>query len=204
MPKPPSGVYILKVLRVGRRQNKSVLAVAADNSTVPLYGLQGEVFCSSRVPFPEDTRIIVPSAVRAPWAMDRQRLWTLAEEAEKRADANLATLWEGHMPPMLSAENARQLSFAFGERLADYLNSAVDLAIQRSANEHQPAKLFALCSAREVHFSGFGDKNRFGLSMKQRIKRGLPTSHQTELLEMREAWAEICAAFSPKEAAASL
>lgn len=190
----PTGLHVLKVVRIGRRQNTSVIAVAAEKSGQELRGVNGEVHrpsCSHHI---LQSGIIVPAKISAPWAADREHLWTLAEEAEKRSDANLATLWEGHLPAALQNDQCKRLGSAFGQFLADYLGSAVDLSIQ-STDDDQPAqKLFALCSAREIMSSGFGAKNRFGLSMDQRVKRGLPTSHQTELLELRAAWGRLCTA----------
>ncbi|MGI2036327.1 MobA/MobL family protein [Rhizobium panacihumi] len=188
----PTGLHVLKVVRIGRRQNTSVIAVAADKSGQELRGVNGEVHrpsCSRRI---LQSQIIVPANISAPWAENREHLWTLAEEAEKRSDANLATLWEGHLPSALQNDQCERLASAFGQFLADYLGSAVDLSIQSADADEPTAKLFALCSAREILPSGFGDKNRFGLSMAQRMKRGFPTSHQTELLELRAAWATLC------------
>lgn len=190
----PTGLHVLKVVRIGRRQNTSVIAVAAENSGQELRGVNGEVHRPSRPRQVLQSQIIVPANVAAPWAGDRERLWTLAEEAEKRSDANLATLWEGHMPATLQHDQCERLASAFGQFLADYLGSAVDQSIQSTDDDRSSAKLFALCTAREILPSGFGDKNRFGLSMPQRIKRGFPTSHQTELLELRAAWASLCTA----------
>ncbi|MDR6671230.1 MobA/MobL family protein [Rhizobium sp. 1399] len=189
-----TGLHVLKVARIGRRQQDSVIAVAADHSGQELKGVNGKVFRSSRARRILQARIIVPSNISAPWASDRERLWTLAEEAEKRSDANLATLWEGHLPAPLQNDERERLAAAFGQFLSDYLASAVDLSIQASVDDQAPVRFFALCSAREILPAGFGDKNRFGLSMAQRIKRGFPTSHQTELLELRAAWTSLCEA----------
>lgn len=190
----PTGFHVLKVVRIGRRQNTSVFAVAADISGRVLHGIAGE----ANIPSHDDeilhSEIILPAGISAPWALDRKRLWTLAEEAEKRSDANLATFWEGHLPVGLQDDECKRLAIAFGLFLAGYLNSAVDLAIHMEDGQTRRAKLLALCSAREVLPSGFGDKNRFGISIAQRKKRGLPTSHQTELLELRAAWGSLCEA----------
>lgn len=172
----PTGLHVLKVVRIGRRQSTSVIAVAADNSGQELLGVNGEVHspsCQHRIIL---SKILVPTNITAHWANDRERLWLLAEEAEKRSDANLATLWEGHFPASLQQDQCKRLAFTFGQFLADYLGSAVDLSIQSTGDDNTPTKLFALCTAREVQLSGFGDKNRFGLSMAQGMKRGLPTT----------------------------
>lgn len=192
MAKISTGLHVLKVVRIGRRQNDTVIAVAADHSGQELKGINGEVHRPSLDRRILRSRIIIPSNVSAPWAFDRERLWTLAEEAEKRSDANLATLWEGHLPATLQNDESERLAEAFGQFLADYLGSAVDLSVHAAVGIQNTDKLFALCSAREILKSGFGEKNRFGLSMAQRIKRGFPTSHQTELLELRAAWASLC------------
>ncbi|MDM8347172.1 MobA/MobL family protein [Pseudochrobactrum sp. sp1633] len=187
-----TGFHVLKVVRIGRRQNTSVIAVAADISGQVLHGITREAIILSREDDILHSEIILPAGIDAPWALDRKRLWTLAEEAEKRSDANLATFWEGHLPVFLQEDECKRLAIAFGHFLAGYLNSAVDLAIHMEDGPRRRAKLLALCSAREILPSGFGDKNRFGISIAQRKKRGFPTSHQTELLELRAAWASLC------------
>jgi hypothetical protein len=73
--------------------------------------------------------LIFPSGVVCEALSTRMRLWRAVVEAENRADANMASLWEGVVPPAITGSAATTLCVQFGQHLADYLSSVVDLVV---------------------------------------------------------------------------
>ncbi|MFG1298053.1 MobA/MobL family protein [Xanthobacter sp. V13C-7B] len=181
----------LTVERVSRNHRQRVIEVAATLSGQSLFDFaEGRLMEPATAGLVTMSEIVLPHGIDAPWAQMRESLWNAAERAERRRDANLASLWRGWAPPAADEDAERALALGLARTMADYLLAAVDVSVLRQCGR---CEVRALCSAREVGPEGFGAKTRFGLSRPRREQRGLPASPQSELHFLREAWARLCA-----------
>ncbi|WP_157928968.1 MobA/MobL family protein [Pararhizobium haloflavum] len=183
----------MRVQRISRSKFKTIYQVVADHCGQPIT-VDGLTYEPQNDFNPSHDELIFPSGVSCPALATRNRLWPAVEAAELRADANLATHWQGVIPAELHGISGNALSVEFGKHLADYLGSVVHLVVLPPSMAEN-ARLRALCTTREVGPEGFGLKNRFNLSVAQRRKRGFPISPRTELSDLRAAWDRLCSGY---------
>ena len=75
------------------------------------------------------TEIILPTGSQANWVKEREKLWNVAEQSEKRKDARTAREIEIALPVELTHQQRIELTQEFSQHLADKYNVAVDVAI---------------------------------------------------------------------------
>lgn len=103
------------------------------------------------------TQIITPQGVTAP---ERQALWNMAEQAEKRKDACLGKEYEFNLPHELDHQDRIAICDEMGEWLADEYSIAVDYAIH-APNKRGDQRNFhchMMTTTRKITNDGLGEK----------------------------------------------
>jgi ATP-dependent exoDNAse (exonuclease V) alpha subunit len=152
------------------------------------------VFDYTRKPGVEHTEIVLPSASveSAEWARDREKLWNVAEAAEKRKDARVAREYEVALPHELNSAQRLDLVRAFAQELADRHGGAVDFAIHAPHREGDTRNHHAhlLATTRAVTATGLDAKTDIELKDADRTKKGLSPG-RSEVTAIRSRWAEL-------------
>lgn len=103
------------------------------------------------------TQIITPQGVTAP---ERNALWNMAEQAEKRKDACLGKEYEFNLPHELDHQDRIAICDEMGEWLADEYSIAVDYAIH-APNKRGDQRNFhchMMTTTRKITNDGLGEK----------------------------------------------
>jgi len=126
------------------------------------------------------------------WARERERLWNMAEHAEKRYSARVAREYQVALPAELSAPQRIALARTFAREVSERYRVAVDLAVHAPRPGSDPRHFHAhlLTTTREVTPAGLGAKAGLDLSARERARRGL-TDHRSEYVYLRERWATL-------------
>jgi hypothetical protein len=140
----------------------------------------GEVYDYTRKQGVESSAIYLPD--NAPeWAMEREKLWNAAEQAEKRKNSCLGRQVIVAIPHELSKPQRTELVGNMARFIAQRYNVAVDAAIHAPSRQGDERNFHAhiLFSSRRINAEGFGEKTR-ELDDK-RTSRG-------EVQYLREMW----------------
>jgi ATP-dependent exoDNAse (exonuclease V) alpha subunit len=126
------------------------------------------------------------------WARERERLWNMAERAEKRYSARVAREYQVALPAELSAPQRIALARTFAREVSERYRVVVDLAVHAPRPGSDPRHFHAhlLTTTREVTPAGLGAKAGLDLSARERARRGL-SDHRSEYLHLRERWATL-------------
>lgn len=180
-------IYHLSAKPVQRSKGRSATAAAAYRSGEKLKDERtGEIHDYTRKRGVEHSEILTPNGE----SINRERLWNLAEFAEKRKDGTPAREYEVSLPDELTSEQRLALVRDFGRALAKRHGCAVDLSI------HEPGRLsdernhhaHILCTTRRYEPGGkLGEKCDVELSDRDRANKGLP-GRKAELEKTREQW----------------
>jgi len=124
------------------------------------------------------------------WARNRERLWNMAEHAEKRHNARVAREYQVTLPIELDPGQRLALARAFAQEMAERYKVAVDLAVHQPRPEGDPRNFHAhlLTTTREVTPTGLGAKAGLDMTPLERRRRELP-DHRQEYVNVRERWA---------------
>jgi hypothetical protein len=180
-------IYHLKVKPVQRSKGQSSIASAAYRAGVSLYDARtGEIHDYTRKRGISHSEIITPNDEK----IDREKLWNLAEAAEKRKDGTPAREYEIALPKELKAYDRKYLAQLFAGELALREGCAVDLAIHSPRKGSDNYHAHILCTTRIFESGGLGAKCDVELSDRDRAKKGLQ-GRKAELAEVREIWANI-------------
>lgn len=103
------------------------------------------------------TQIITPQGVTAP---ERQALWNMAEQAEKRKDACLGKEYEFNLPHELDHQDRIAICDEMGEWLADEYLIAVDYAIHapNKRGDQRNYHCHMMTTTRKITNDGLGEK----------------------------------------------
>lgn len=137
----------------------------------------------------EHSEIITPNRE----SIDREKLWNLAEKAEKRKDGTPAREYEIALPDELDEKQRLELARNFAGYLAERHGCAVDLAIHAPGKngDHRNHHAHLLCTTRRFEPGGrLGDKCDVELSDRDRDKKGLP-GRKAELDTTRAHWERL-------------
>ena len=186
-------IYHLSLKTIKRSTGRSAIAAAAYRAAARLedartglvhdYRRKGDVLAAG---------IELPDADGASWAADRQALWTAAEAAERRKDAQTAREFELALPCELDAEQNTALLRSFAGELVQEYGCAADWAIHAGSSGGDARNVHAhvLITTRQVVAGGLGDKIRL-VQEQARLKReGQPLSAE-QLRRIRARWAEL-------------
>lgn len=180
-------IYHLSVKPIQRSKGRSSVAASAYRAGIELVdertGLIHDYTGKQGV---EYTHIVTPDNS----LIDRQQLWNLAEQAEKRKDGTTAREYEIALPEELSKADRQQLATEFAEYLATTYGCAVDLAIHAPSKEGDERNhhVHILCTTRQYQQGQLTQKCTIELSDSDRHKRGLD-SRKEALETIREQWA---------------
>ena len=190
---PRVAIYHLAVKLITRGAGRSSTAAVAYRSADRVHDERtGLVFDYTRKRGVEHTEVVLPASIaeRARWALDRERLWNAAEEAERRKDARVAREYEVALPHELNPSQRLELVRSFARELTDRYGCAVDFAIHAphrdgdSRNHHA----HVLATTRVVSDEGLSAKTDIELKDADRAKKGL-SSGRAEVTAIRERWA---------------
>ena len=181
---------------VSRGKGQSAVAGAAYRSAEKLYDRSiDETFDYSRRSGVAHAEIVLPTeAVKRDiqWAYNRQALWNVAEEAERRKDSRIAREHEVALPHELTKEQQIALLRSFSKKIADRYNVAVDFALHRPHRNGDRRNFHAhiYATTREITPTGLGPKASIELSDTDRFKRGL-SSGRKEIKFMRDVFEKL-------------
>jgi len=181
-------IYHLSVKPVQRSKGRSATGAAAYRSGEYLVDERtGDIHDYTRKRGVEYSEIITPNEE----SIDREKLWNLAEQAEKRKDSTLAREYEIALPEELDEKQRLELAKDFAKYLAERHWCVVDLAIHAPGRggDHRNHHAHLLCTTRKFESGGsLGAKCDIELSDRDRVKKSLP-GRKTELEATREYWA---------------
>jgi ATP-dependent exoDNAse (exonuclease V) alpha subunit len=187
-------IFHLAVKPVSRGSGRSATAASAYRSATRIRDeATGEVFDYSRKRGVEHTEILLPAGEgAATWALDRERLWNTAEQAEHRKDARVAREYEVALPHELTAPQRMKLTRAFARDIADRYRCVVDVAIHAPHRKGDERNHHAhlLVTTRELAATGLAGKTTIELKDTDRSKLGLPPA-RVEVIEIRERWSAL-------------
>lgn len=182
-------IYHLSAKPVQRSQGRSSTAAAAYRAGVCLADERtGEIHDHTRKQGVEYSEIITPNNE----SIDREELWNLAEQAEKRKDGTPAREYEIALPDELTAEQRTELAREFSMYLAERHGCAVDISIHAPGKEGDQRNHHAhiLCTTRRFEGGKLGAKCDVELSDSDRAKKELP-GRKAELDVTRAHWSHL-------------
>ena len=189
-------IYHLSVKPVSRGAGRSATAAAAYRSASQVADRStGQVFDYTRKSGVEHAEIVLPTEAAKRdinWPREREQLWNVAEEAEKRKDARVAREYEVALPHELSQRERTELVREFSQEIANRYGVAVDFAIHKPHREGDERNHHAhvLTTTRQVEATGLGAKAELDWADTDRAKRGLGPAKE-EVAAIRERWATL-------------
>lgn len=143
--------------------------------------------------------IILPSELTGKVTIDRNTLWNMAEQVEKRKDSRVAREWIINLPHELDEPIRKELAHNFTQQLADKYGVIADCCIHRPTEKEiergaDPRNFHAhiMLTTRQAQLSAEGDivlgnKATIELSDSKRRSIGLGRVN-AEIVEIRELW----------------
>ena len=181
--------YHCSVKPVCRGKGRTVTAAAAYRAGVRLEDERtGEVHDFTRKHGVASSEIITPDGSQ----ISRERLWNLAEAAERRKDARVGREYEVALPAELTPEQRRDLALEFAHYLAEHYGVAVDVAIHAPSREGDNRNFHAhiLTTTRTLEKGKLAGKADIELEDKALRAQGKPSSRQ-QVEAVRATWAEM-------------
>lgn len=181
--------YHCSVKPVCRRKGRTVTAAAAYRAGVRLEDERtGEVHDFTRKQGVASSEIITPDGSQ----ISRERLWNLAEAAERRKDARVGREYEVALPAELTPDQRRDLAREFAHHLAEQYGVAVDVAIHAPSREGDNRNFHAhiLTTTRTLEKGKLAGKADIELEDKALRAQGKPSSRQ-QVEAVRATWAEM-------------
>ncbi|HVN42316.1 MAG TPA: MobA/MobL family protein, partial [Steroidobacteraceae bacterium] len=125
-------------------------------------------------------------------ALERERLWSEAETAERQWNSRVGREYLVALPCEISAPGRTELARSISQHIADRFSVAVDLAVHTPRPQGDPRNHHAhlLTTTRRVESSGLGAKSDIELPTYRRFERGLPKASR-EIWSIREHWATL-------------
>lgn len=188
--------YRLAISSVGRSAGRRATAAAAYRAGERLRDERsGRVYNYSRRTDVVHSEIFLPSHLKGAadaWAENREKLWNVAEHAEKQSNSRVAREYQVSLPHELSIAQQLALARSFSRELAERYNVAVDLAVHLPRPDGDPRNFHAhlLTTTREVTPKGLGAKTGLDMRGSERRRRELPDS-RAEFRLLRERWATL-------------
>ena len=180
-------IYHLSVKPVQRSKGRSATAAAAYRA--------GEKVTDERTGEEHDygrKKGILYKEIITPDGSDitREKLWNMAEAAEKRKDGTTAREYEIALPSELPEKERIKLAREFAGKLARVQGVAVDICIHAPSRDGDSRNHHAhlLATTRRYEGGKLGKKSDFDLSDRDRKKKGLD-SRKEELHALRAEWA---------------
>ena len=178
---------------ISRSSGRSAVAAAAYRAGVRLeLERTGEIHDFTAKQGVVSAEIFLPNGMQADWALDRERLWNAAENAEARKDARVAREFEIALPHELDGSARQELVREFAQILADRYGVAVDAAIHapNPTSDQRNHHAHVMVTTRKVGPWGLGDKSDLERENAWLIAQGKPTSH-AQLRQIRQDWEDV-------------
>lgn len=136
-----------------------------------------------------ETSLIFPNGV----SFDRQTLWNMAEQAEKRKDARIAREIRVALPHELSEKERSKLANEFVKQLVEKYQIAVDLSLHQPDRQGDNRNFHAhlLLTTRQITPEGLSDKSDLEKSDKALKQLGLMNGKE-QITAIREEWEMLC------------
>lgn len=196
-------IYLATTKSISRSDGRSAVASAAYRAGEKLQDARyGKVQNYSRRHGVMSTGIILPNALKGKVTIDRNSLWNMAEQAEKRKDSRVAREWLLNLPHELDESIRQEMAHHFAQTLADRYGVIADCCIHRPSEEEiergaDPRNFHAhiMLTTRQAQLSAdgqitLGDKATVELSDTKRRSLGLDRVG-AEITELRLLWEQI-------------
>ena len=131
------------------------------------------------------------------WEGDRQSLWNAAESAEKRKDGTTAREYVAALPLELDGDAHEALARRFANHLRSSFGIACDVALHYPMKDVDGVKMcinphmHVLTTTRVCDGTELYQKSDLELSTADRKKKGIKKGRKQELIDIREAFAEM-------------
>lgn len=191
-------IYHCTTKPISRSSGRSATASCAYRSGEKIVDRQtGEIHNYTKKQGVIHTEIIPPKNVKVD-EIEREDLWNLAEQAEKRKDARVAREFVIAIPHEISRERQIEVAKEFSKYLSDRYEVVADLAVHEPSKEGNDKNVHAhimittrkIAVDKESKAISLTAKSALELSNSKRKSLGLKTT-QDDIKEIREAWAEI-------------
>jgi ATP-dependent exoDNAse (exonuclease V) alpha subunit len=188
--------FFFSIKSVGRGAGRRATAAAAYRAGERLRDERsGKLYNYSHRQDVLHTEIFLPAHLGGSanaWAGNRERLWNMAEHAEKRSNSRVAREYQVTLPHELTRAQQIALARGFSRELAERYKIAVDLAVHLPRRDGDPRNFHAhlLTTTREVTPRGLAAKAGLDMHPRERRRRELPDSRE-EFRTLRERWATL-------------
>lgn len=196
-------IYLATTKSISRSDGRSAVASAAYRAGEKLQDARyGKVQNYSGRHGVMSTGIILPNTLKGKASIDRNSLWNMAEQAEKRKDSRVAREWLINLPYELDEPIRKEIAHHFAQTLADRYGVIADCCIHRPSEEEiergaDPRNFHAhiMLTTRQAQLSAdgqitLGDKATVELSDTKRRSLGLDRV-SAEITELRLLWEQI-------------
>ena len=196
-------IYLATTKSISRSDGRSAVASAAYRAGEKLQDARyGKVQNYSGRHGVMSTDIILPNTLKDKASIDRNSLWNMAEQAEKRKDSRVAREWLINLPHELDESIRQEMAHHFAQTLADRYGVIADCCIHRPSEDEikrgaDPRNFHAhiMFTTRQAQLSAdgqitLGDKATVELSDTKRRSLGLDRVG-AEITELRLLWEQI-------------
>ncbi len=189
-------IFFLQISSIGRGAGRSSTQAAAYRAGERVRDERtGQLHNFTRRRDVLHTEILVPERLSAEpleWARNRERLWNVAEHAEKRHNSLVAREFQVTLPHELDGPRRIELARNFSREIAERYGVAVDLAVHAPRPDSDPRNFHAhlLATTRALTPAGLGAKAGLDMRPLERRRHGLP-DHRGEYVAVRERWAQL-------------
>ena len=196
-------IYLATTKSISRSDGRSAVASAAYRAGEKLQDFRyGKTQNFSKRHGVMSKDIILPNILKGKASIDRNNLWNMAEQAEKRKDSRVAREWLINLPYELDEPIRKEIAHHFAQTLADRYGVIADCCIHRPSEEEiergaDPRNFHAhiMLTTRQAQLSAdgqitLGDKATVELSDTRRRSLGLDRV-SAEITELRLLWEQI-------------
>lgn len=199
-------IYHCTTKPISRSAGRSATASSAYRTAQKIVDMQtGEIHDYTRKQGVIHTEIIPPKNINID-EINREDLWNLAEQTEKRKDARVAREFVIALPHEISRERQIEVAKEFSQYLSDKYEVVADLAIHEPSKEGDDKNVHAhiMITTRKIAVDKEGkavsltEKSTLELSNSKRKSLGLKAT-QDDIKEIREKWADMANSTLKKE-----
>jgi len=190
-------IYHCTTKPISRASGRSATASCAYRSGEKIVDRQtGEIHDYTKKQGVIHTNVITPKSINIE-NIDREDLWNMAEQSEKRKDARVAREFVIALPHEIPATSQKKIAEEFASYLCDRYGVVADLAIHEPSKGGDDKNVHAhiMVTTRKVEIDQengviLTEKSTLELSNSKRKTLGLKGT-QEDIKEIREQWATI-------------
>lgn len=183
-------IYSLQSKPASRSNGKNAIAMAAYRCGGRLIDQRtGQICDYTHKSGVIENRLVFPRGVK----FDRQELWNLAEQAEKRKDSRIAREILIALPHEISQNERKNLVNEFVENIVNQYGIAVDVSWHQPDRQGDQRNFHAhlLLTTRQITSQGFSDKSDLEKCDKD-LKKAGKLNGKDQLISLRENWENLC------------